>query len=280
MDRHNLTASTDPNGNTTRYRYYTESDTFPGEEAVNPSQGKYEWLKAVDEPEGVTTSFVYDLTRISSGEFITTVTDGRRNDTIYTLNLTGSPLTIEEPDAIITQMTWTANDIFKTSETDANERTTLFEYDTRANLIKETIVTDDFGDVVTEFAYDPLFNKMTLKRVHNSAVVQETHFAINAVNGNLEQTTDAEGNITTFAYFPNGDLQSVTGPRPGQITRFTYDAFGNPETTTDAESNATTAVYDERSRLRSSTDMPFPIVATSSNKASGTKPVAQLLATL
>ena len=99
-----------------------------------------------------------------------------------------------------------------------------------------------------------LFSKMTLKRVHNSAVVQETHFAVNAVNGNLEQTTDAEGNITTFAYFPNGDLQFVTGPRPGQLTRFTYDAFGNPETTTDAESNATTAVYDERSRLRSSTD--------------------------
>lgn len=85
-----------------------------------------EWVKAIDEPEGVTTSFVYDLTRI------TTVTDGRGNDTIYTLNLTGSPLQIEEPDGIITRMTW---------------------------------ATDDFGDVVTEFVYDPIYNKMTLKRV-------------------------------------------------------------------------------------------------------------------
>ena len=254
LDQHNLTAYTDPNGNTTRYRYYTESDEFPGEIAIDPSQGKYEWVKAVDEPEGVTTNFVYDLTRITSGEFVTTVTDGRRNDTIYTLNLNGSPLKIEEPDGIITSMTWAADDIFKLSETDANGRTTLFEYDVRANLTKETIVTDDFGDVVTEFAYDPIFNKMTLKRVHNSAVLQETHFAINAANGNLEQTRDAESNITTFEYFPNGDLQFVRGPRPGQVTEFAYGAFGNPATTTDAESNVTTTVYDERSRPRSSSD--------------------------
>ena len=254
LDPHNLIAYTDPNGNTTRYRYYTDDDEFAGELANAFIVSKLEWVERVDEPEGATTSFVYDLTRITDGEFITTVTDGRLNDTIYTLNLNGSPLKIEEPGAVTTTMTWAADDIFKESETDANGRTTLFEYDTRANLVKETIVTGDFGDVVTEFAYDPLFSKMTLKRVHNSAVVQETHFAINAVNGNLEQTTDAEGNITTFAYFPNGDLRSVTGPRPGQLTRFTYDAFGNPETTTDAESNATTAVYDERSRLRSSTD--------------------------
>ena len=30
-DRHNLTYYTDPNGNRTRYVYYTEADTFPGE---------------------------------------------------------------------------------------------------------------------------------------------------------------------------------------------------------------------------------------------------------
>ena len=177
LDQHNLVTYKDPNGNSTRYRYYQESDEFPGELAADPSQGKYEWVKAVDEPEGVTTTFVYDLTRITSGEFVTTVTDGRRNDTIYTLNLNGSPLKIEEPGGIITRMTWADADIYKESETDANGRTTLFEYDARANLTKETIVTNDFGNVVTEFVYDPIYNKMTLKRVHNvdaegSAVLQ------------------------------------------------------------------------------------------------------------
>ena len=94
----------------------------------------------------------------------------------------------------------------------------------------------------------------------------------------MTSKTDAEGRTTTgfeidpcerrfavghgrrdatsrrFDYFPNGDLRTTEGPRPGQLTSFIYDLFGNPATTTDAEGNVTTTVYDERSRLTSSSD--------------------------
>ena len=256
LDQHNLIAYTDPNGNTTRYRYFTDADVFAGELANAIVVNKFEWVKRVDEPEGVTTIFVYDFTRITDGEFITTVTDGRLNDTIYTLNLNGSPVKIEEPGGVTTTMTWAANDIFKESETDANGRLTLFEYDDRANLEKETIVTDDYGPVVTEFEYDLIYNKMRLKRVHNvsGGGTQETLFTINPANGNLERTRDAEGNNTTFEYAANGDLRFVRGPRPGQDTEFMYDDFGNPDRTIDAEGNETTTVYDARNRPRSTSD--------------------------
>ena len=98
LDQHNLIAYTDPNGNTTRYRYYSPGRCVPGRSGGRPACRQVRVGESgVDEPEGVTTSFVYDLTRLTSGEFVTTVTDGRRNDTIYTLNLNGSPLAIEEP---------------------------------------------------------------------------------------------------------------------------------------------------------------------------------------
>jgi len=255
QDRHNLVGYTDPNGNVTRYEYFRRGEAFPGEtpDTLAASKGKFEWVKRVFEPEGATSEFLYDFTEINAGFFKTTVTDARRNVTLYRLNLNGSPVRIEEPGGVVTTMTWAANDIFKESETDANGRLTHFEYDERGNLTKERMLTSDRGEVVTEFSYHPVFNKMTLKRVHND-VLQETRFVINDLNGNLEEVTDAESNVTTYGYLDNGDLQSVRGPRGGQVTELAYDDFGNPFTTTDAEDNVTTTVYDARSRLTSSRD--------------------------
>ena len=253
-DRHNLTAATDPNGNRTLYIHFEDDDVFPGESGEGLFvQDKFEWVKEVREPEGVTTSFVYDRTRVvTDQEFISRGTDARGNVTTYTLNGNGSPLEINEPGDIITKMEWAVDDITKLKETDANGRVTRFEYDTNANLIKEIIETAELGEVITEFNYDPIFNKMTRKV---DAEGRETLFEIDPANGNLLTVTDAELNVTTFEYVPDtGDLELQQGPRDGMVTEFVYDPFGNPETVTDPLSNVTTNVYDERSRLRSSSD--------------------------
>ncbi len=257
LDPHNLVAYTDPNGNVTRYEYFADGEAFPGEtpDTLAAAEGKFEWVKRVHEPEGATTEFFYDLTEINAGLFNTAVTDARGSVTRYKLNLNGSPVRIEEPKGVVTTMVWAADDIFKTQETDAKLRVTDFVYDPNANLIRETVhAGGDIGDVVTEFEYHPVFNKMTRKRVHNDGGVQETVFLINDANGNLEKVTDAEGNETEYTYATNGDLELVSGPRPGQRAGFTYDAFGNPFETTDGEDNVTTTVYDDRSRLESSND--------------------------
>ena len=259
LDLHNMTAVIDANGNRTEYVYYTEDDEFPGE-GDYLSYGKFEWVKevreAVGQPELATTSFVYDLTELAStGRFITRVTDPRMNATIYRLNANGSPLEIEEPGGVLTVMEWAADDIYKEKEIDAEGRETWFEYDANANLIKETIKDVEVGgeviDVITTFDYDPNFNKMKYKQ---DAEGRETFFEINETNGNLDWVRDAEGNVTSYGYKPNGDLETVTGPRPNQITRYTYDKNGNPDRIYDALGNVIDEGYDDRSRLRSRSD--------------------------
>ncbi len=248
----NLTARIDANGNRTEYLYYQDQDSFPGEEPGAPIGAKYEYVKEVREPEGVTTSFGYDFSEILGFRWIRTVRDGRGFETRYVLNGNGSPLEIEEPGQIVTSMVWVSDDVLKLEETDAKGRLTRFEYDDRGNLAKEMVdAGGDVGTVTTEFTYDRVFNKMTYKKDGEG---RETRFEIDPTNGNLLSVEDAEGNVTRYAYFPNGDLMETEGPRAGQTTRIDYDAFGNPRTTTDALGNETTTVYDERSRLRSSTD--------------------------
>ena len=259
LDLHNLSAVIDANGNRTEYVYYTREDEFPGEgDAL--SYGKFEWVKEFREAVGTeveaTTSFVYDLTELAStGRFTTHVTDPRLKTTIYRLNANGSPLEIEEPGGILTVMEWASDDIYKTQETDAEGRVTVFGYDANANLIKETIknveVNGEVVDVITEFHYHPVFNKMTYKK---DAEGRETFFNINETNGNLESVEDAEGNVTSYRYKPNGDLEEVSGPRPDEWTRYVYDEDGNPDLIFDSSGNVTDEGYDERRRLRSRSD--------------------------
>jgi len=90
-DRHNLIGYRDPNGNGTRYEFYQQGDRFLGEPEL-VTLDKFELVKAVVEPEGVRTSFVYDRREVlSRGRFITMVTDARTNRTVYELDGNGSP---------------------------------------------------------------------------------------------------------------------------------------------------------------------------------------------
>ncbi|MGH9392067.1 MAG: DUF6531 domain-containing protein, partial [Vicinamibacteria bacterium] len=123
LDRHNLTASIDPNGNRTEYLYYDVDSDFPGEEPGAPVGAKWEYVKEVREPEGVTTAFEYDFSEISGFRWIRRVRDGRGFETKYVLNGNGSPLEIEEPGQILTTMVWASNDVHKLQETDAKRRT-------------------------------------------------------------------------------------------------------------------------------------------------------------
>jgi hypothetical protein len=113
VDRHQLVAAVDPNGNRTEYVYYTNEDVFLGaDEGVTlPGNSKQEYVKEVREfpGPGITqsTRFSYDYRDAATlKEFKTTVRDGRGNDTRYVMNPGGSPLRIEEPLGKTTQMVW------------------------------------------------------------------------------------------------------------------------------------------------------------------------------
>lgn len=257
-DRHQLIRTTDPNGAVVEYEYYTDSDSFPGFTADSWFAGLYTWAKEeyakqVREYPGdttVTTDFAYDYSGASTGSFVTTVTDPRRNDTRYTMNSHGGPTLIEEPLGRATRYTWATDDIYRTVAIDPLNQTTTFDYDERGNLIRETIETAEFGNVTTEWRYDPLYNKLTYQK---DAEGRETFHAIDPVSGDLISTRDAVGNETVYNYDDEGQLETVLSPRGFTTRHENHDSFGNAQSVTDPLGNVTTAVWDSRGRLLSTT---------------------------
>ncbi|WP_217442129.1 RHS repeat domain-containing protein [Myxococcus sp. CA039A] len=154
----NLVASTDPNGNTTRYEYYTASDTLPGESDYLRFGDKRERVKRVLEPEGATTEFVYTLqpnTQPIFGQPVRTYATrvkGPRPDvpeTVYRLNPYGSAAQVERPlsGAAVarTRTAWDVTHIRKASEEDARGRVTRFRYDDFGNMVERRTETPVLG---------------------------------------------------------------------------------------------------------------------------------------
>lgn len=262
---HQLAAVVDPNGSRREYVYFTEDDPpLPGEaEDGLPLDGanltfihRWELARQVLEfpVPGIAerTSFTYDGSQAASlARWTTTVRDGRGHDTEYLLNGNGSPLEIHEPLGRVTTMRWAADDVLKTWEKDALGRETEFEYDNRGNLTLERILTADFGPVVTQYTYDPSFNKLTFKK---DAEARETTYLIDPATGDLLETTDPVGNTTVYTYDSHGRLETVTDPRRF-ITRHTdHDSFGNARTVTDPLDNVTTREWDTRGRMTRQSD--------------------------
>src|SRR5262249_6919093 len=100
-DRYQMLSATDPNGATVRYTYYKPGDPFPGDPKTVVVEGIEEYTRVVTEEDRNTsekfeTKFAFDATKaVSDRKWISTVTDARGNDTIYTLNMNGSPLQID-----------------------------------------------------------------------------------------------------------------------------------------------------------------------------------------
>jgi YD repeat-containing protein len=210
-----MTAAVAPGGERTEYAYYARG-ALPGqpelftfvtsEEELVKSVKEFANQGPVPQPE---TAFAYDFTQAIAGQFIGTVTDARGNPTTYVLNRRGNPLFIREPLDKETQTTWDAQDILKTSETDAEGRLTEYAYeDGRGNLTKETIKKDGAVLAETVYAYAPVFNKLTYKK---DAEGRETTYRLTA-QGDVDLVTDPEGNRTENHYDAEGRLGLDEGP--------------------------------------------------------------------
>jgi RHS repeat-associated protein len=255
-DTHQLREVTGANGERRRYEYFTHDDRFPGEgpDGFLVVWEKEEFVRRVVEfPQAQeTTEFSYDYQgALASQRWKTTVTDPRGFSSLYVLNGNGSPLEITEavgkPEERQTTIRWKAADIVKEDETDANGRLTRYEHDDRGNLTKETIVTTDLGEVVTHYAYDSRFNKLTQKV---DAENRTTSYTIDPSTGDLTAMVDAVGNRTGYAYTPAGLLREVTDPRGHLTTHSDHDDYGNARRIVDAAGNATRRQFDARGRLR------------------------------
>jgi RHS repeat-associated protein len=85
------------------------------------------------------------------------------------------------------------------------------------------------------YTYDPVFNQKTSE---TDELGRQKLYQIDPTNGNVLSSTIVVGDgthnlVTTYTYFPNGLVQTITDPR-GIITAFTYDPKGLLSTRTVA----------------------------------------------
>jgi RHS repeat-associated protein len=118
------------------------------------------------------------------------------------------------------------------------------------------------GARTTTFSYDAsgnLLRKSTLapKNDGSGAMLTRSWTWTYGTLGRVITATDPNGNVTTYAYFPDndsspgrrGNLQSVTNPL-GHVTQIgAYDANGRPLTIVDPNGLTTILTYDARGRL-------------------------------
>jgi RHS repeat-associated protein len=204
----------------------------------------------VTDPRGLVTAMSYDG---ATGNLLTVIADrgGFAATTRYTYNTAGQPLTITDPIGTVTQYTYDAAGNRLTAVADAGagrlNRTTSFAYDSRGDPLT---VTDPRGNVTT-FTYDDKRRPLTTTtpptasaglvtastydpdgrvvqvRQSSAGTILRTTSATYTPSGKTATATDANGNVTRFAYDLLDRLVSTFGPM-GRTTSFTWTVLSQP----------------------------------------------------
>jgi YD repeat-containing protein len=177
-------------------------------------------------------------------------------------------------------MTYDANGNIKT-RTDFNGNTTWYDYDMARNLettrieaqgkAQERTITTEWHATfrlpakitepgrVTETTYDDTTGNALVKKITDTASGKSrlwTYTYTTAADGtlpNLLKSVDGPrvdvSDVTTYAYYANGDLQSITNAL-GHVTQITeYDPHGRPKTLVDPNGLSTALTYTPRGWL-------------------------------
>lgn len=223
--------------------------------------GSGKWVQSIQYPNGVLETHDYEYTTdggwiesIKSGQSTdgSTVSNGRK--TVTTTNAAGktisqSVLDIANGNAVLlsSSTTTTSDDLgrpthivyddntsedfeyigccgLSSSHTDREGITTAYTYDSAGNLLSESR-----AGITTIYTYDPLNRLLTTTREGNTGgriLAQQNHYNL---AGQMDSTTNALGQVTTFAQFLNPDgfyERDTTRPGSGLRTE-TYNADGS-----------------------------------------------------
>ena len=111
---------------------------------------------------------------------------------------------------------------------------------------------------VTYFKFDRVDRKVkSIRKVGDTADVIDVDDWVETVEydpaNNVLKRTDANGNATTYTYYPDNRLKTQTNAL-AETTSVTYDDAGNVKTVTDPGGNVTTNNYSARNELTESAD--------------------------
>ena len=218
---------------------------------------------SVQQSDGGTTTFIYDEAALSDrGAAIvqTKVEDARENTWIYDLNQYGAVERVQDPLGNESFTEWDLEHVKVKSRTDANGVVSSYVYDDYGNVRSESIggITRSYEYFPPEAFAPPYIKNRVKKLINRNGVV--TNFKYDG-KGRLTDEETIVYNVddlreairTEYAYYPNGDLRTVTEPELN-ITTFQYNARGQRTKITDAKGFTTSTDFDGRGRKKSMTD--------------------------
>jgi len=250
---------------TTTNTYYDAADF--GGDTTDPRIGL---LKSLDGPRtdvSDVTTFDYD----TAGNLIQTTNALGQVTQITAHNAHGQPLTVVDPNATTTTLTYDARRRL-TSRT-VGGQTTTFAYDYVGNLITTTLpngttlthtydaayrltaVEDNLGNRI-EDTLDDLGNRVQEDVKDPQGTLTRTMSRTYSTLNRLVETLGGAGQSVTYGYDDNGNRTAMTVDPSGlnQQTLQAFDALNRLSSTTDAVNGLTTYTYDARDNLTSVTD--------------------------
>jgi RHS repeat-associated protein len=219
-----------------------------------------------------TTYTYYSCTSGAQCGRVQTITDALGHATTFnTYNGNGQPLTITDPNGVLTTLTYDARSRL-TSRSTAGETTSFSYYPTGLlNTVtladgssltytydgahRLTQISDGLGNKIA-YTLDAAGNRIAENTTDPSGVLHRTHSrAFNTFN-ELYQDINAAGTAavtTTYGYDSNGNQTSIAAPL-SRNTANAYDALNRLSQVTDPSSGVTHFGYDANDNLTSVVD--------------------------
>jgi RHS repeat-associated protein len=220
----------------------------------------------------VTTFTYYSCTTGSQCGHLQTLTNAASQVTTYnTYNSYGRPLTITDPNGIVTTLAYDANE--RLTSRQVGSETTSFSYYSTGLLHQVTFpdgsnvhytydaahrltkITDGAGNSI-QYTLDAMGNRTVLASYDPSNALSKTQSRVYNTLSELHQQVGAAGTTavtTTFGYDSNGNQTSIAAPL-SRNTANAYDELNRLKQLTDSSSGVTSLAYDAEDDLTSVQD--------------------------
>ncbi len=215
----NMRASYDRSGNVTYYEY-DPSDNIINQKTLYKSDESYNYYKLTqknyDETNNLLSSETFDIKETKAGQVENKLSAGNKIEYIY--DKAGRNIKTIGP----------------------NGRETSLEYDAEGNVITKKQKISEDNQNVRRYEYD------SQSRLTNEAILVETSDVdMNLLSGaSFDNEYPSRAKVmTTFAYYKNGQLKTVTDANE-HTTTYEYDLDKNIIGTIDPTKNKTTYIYD------------------------------------
>ena len=240
----NLLSTTDAKGNTTGYTYDASGNVTQVAAAdgtkVNSTYTQENLVSSVGMADKTVLAMEYD----SRGR-ISSVEDANGNETAYSYTSDGRLTGLTDSIGEYQRVTYDSEGNVASTTNGAGESAS-YSYDKDGRVTSVTVSREENGETKTftsHYSYNAAGD--ITESIDNAGNVTTYEYDD---NGSQTASVDAKGRRITYAYDDMGNMVKTTYP-DGTFETFTYDANGNNVTATDRNGLTVTMTYDKLDRM-------------------------------